>query len=60
MLSVQLGHRKLICVSINQGRPKGVEGGNGSKSGRSPSSFAVEPGALTLFYFRDWGKNSFP
>ena len=27
MLSVQLGHRELICVPINQGRPKGVEGG---------------------------------
>ena len=29
MLSVQLGHRELIYVSINQGRPKGVGGGGG-------------------------------
>ena len=27
MLSVQLGPRELICVSINQRRPKGLEGG---------------------------------
>ena len=50
MLSVQLGHRELICVSIYQGRPKGVEGGMGARVA----------GALTLFYFGDWGKNSFP
>ena len=50
MLSVQLGPRKLICVSINQRRPKGLEGGRGARAA----------GALTLFYFGDWGKNSFP
>ena len=60
MLSVQLGPRELICVSINQGRPKRGGGGNGNRSGRSPLRFAAEPGALTLFYFGDWGKNSFP
>ena len=61
MLSVQLGHRELICVSINQGRPKGVEGGMRARVAgalkvllRSPEPY------VTLFYFGDWGKNSFP
>ena len=49
MLSVQLGHREVIYV-------------NGSKSDRSLKVLlrSPEPGALTLFYFGDWGKNSFP
>ena len=33
MLLVQLGHRELICISINQGRPKRVEGGVGARVG---------------------------
>ena len=32
MLSVQLGPRELICVSINQRRPKGLEGGMAARA----------------------------
>ena len=32
MLSVQLGHGELICVSINQGRPKRGGGGMGARA----------------------------
>ena len=40
----------MLSVQLGQGRPKRVEGGIG----------ATVAGALTLFYFGDWGKNSFP
>ena len=39
MLSVQLGHRELICVSINQGRLKGVEPGEWEQEWPEPLKF---------------------